>query len=59
MEWSGQIEYVKAIWKEFEVDGVEAGLTRGYGPLQFLKVCLLVSEDSSLLFAAVLYILFT
>lgn len=38
MEWSGQMEYVKANWKEFEVDGVEAGLTTGYGPLQFLKV---------------------
>lgn len=40
MEWSGQMEYVKANWKEFEVDGVEAGLTTGYGPLQFLKVFL-------------------
>lgn len=38
MEWSGQMEYVKANWKEFEVDGKEAGLTTGYGPLQFLKV---------------------
>lgn len=40
MEWSGQMEYVKANWKEFEVDGKEAGLTTGYGPLQFLKVCI-------------------
>jgi serine carboxypeptidase-like clade 4 len=38
MEWSGQMDYAKANWKEFEVDGVEAGLTTGYGPLQFLKV---------------------
>jgi len=56
MEWSGQIEYVKANWKEFEVDGVEAGLTTGYGPLQFLKVCLLISEGSSL-FLPLLYVL--
>lgn len=40
MEWSGQMDYVKANWKEFEVDGKEAGLTTGYGPLQFLKVCI-------------------
>jgi serine carboxypeptidase-like clade 4 len=38
MDWSGQIEYAKADWKKFEVDGEEAGLTTGYGPLQFLKV---------------------
>jgi len=38
MDWSGQIEYAKADWKMFEVDGEEAGLTTGYGPLQFLKV---------------------
>jgi len=38
MDWSGQIEYAKADWKHFEVDGEEAGLVTGYGPLQFLKV---------------------
>ncbi|KAG0565772.1 hypothetical protein M758_7G013600 [Ceratodon purpureus] len=38
MDWSGQIEYAKADWKKFEVDGEEAGLTTGYGPLQFVKV---------------------
>ncbi|XP_073387740.1 serine carboxypeptidase-like isoform X2 [Physcomitrium patens] len=38
MDWSGQVEYAKAGWKSFEVDGEEAGLTTGYGPLQFLKV---------------------
>lgn len=40
MDWSGQIEYAKADWKKFEVDGEEAGLTTGYGPLNFLKVLL-------------------
>jgi len=38
MDWSGQVEYAKADWKHFEVDGEEAGLVTGYGPLQFLKV---------------------
>jgi len=42
MDWSGQIEYAKADWKKFEVDGEEAGLTTGYGPLQFLKVLFLL-----------------
>lgn len=38
MEWSGQMGYAKSVWKEFQVDGKEAGLTKGYGSLQFLKV---------------------
>lgn len=38
MPWSGQMGYAKAVWKEFQVDGKEAGLTKGYGSLQFLKV---------------------
>jgi serine carboxypeptidase-like clade 4 len=38
MDWSGQIEYAKADWKAFEVDGKEAGVFTGYGPLNFLKV---------------------
>jgi serine carboxypeptidase-like clade 4 len=45
MEWSGQMGYAKSVWKEFQVDGKEAGLTKGYGSLQFLKVFhLLVSS---------------
>jgi serine carboxypeptidase-like clade 4 len=42
MDWSGQVEYAKADWKHFEVDGEEAGLVTGYGPLQFLKVHFLI-----------------
>ncbi|KAG0598963.1 hypothetical protein M758_12G115800 [Ceratodon purpureus] len=39
MDWSRQIEYAKADWNKFEVDGEEAGLTTGYGQsLKFLKV---------------------
>jgi serine carboxypeptidase-like clade 4 len=46
MDWSGQIEYAKADWKKFEVDGEEAGLSTGYGPLQFLKVIFAFSRFS-------------
>ncbi|KAG6550604.1 hypothetical protein Mapa_007857 [Marchantia paleacea] len=38
MDWSGQIEYAKAGWNPFKVDGVEAGSVTGYGPLNFMKV---------------------
>ncbi|CAM6021973.1 unnamed protein product [Sphagnum balticum] len=38
MDWSGQIEYAKADWQAFTVDGHEAGVFTGYGPLNFLKV---------------------
>ncbi|KAL3695781.1 hypothetical protein R1sor_009857 [Riccia sorocarpa] len=38
MDWSGQIQYAKAGWKPFKVDGEEAGSVTGYGPLNFLKV---------------------
>jgi len=38
MDWSGQIEYAKADWEAFTVDGHEAGVFTGYGPLNFLKV---------------------
>ncbi|CAM6097356.1 unnamed protein product [Calypogeia fissa] len=38
MDWSGQIEYAKADWKTFEVEGEKAGLVTSYGPLSFLKV---------------------
>ncbi|KAG8387675.1 hypothetical protein BUALT_Bualt02G0046000 [Buddleja alternifolia] len=38
MEWSGQKEFVAASTTPFSVDGVEAGLHKGHGPLTFLKV---------------------
>lgn len=38
MEWSGQKEFVAAPTIPFTVDGVEAGLQKGHGPLTFLKV---------------------
>jgi hypothetical protein len=50
MDWSGQIEYAKADWQAFTVDGHEAGLFTGYGPLNFLKVCFSpVQHDDCLL----------
>lgn len=38
MEWSGQKEFVAAPTTPFSVDGVEAGLQKGHGPLIFLRV---------------------
>ncbi|KAL2239389.1 UNVERIFIED_CONTAM: Serine carboxypeptidase-like 48 [Sesamum indicum] len=38
MEWSGQKQFVAAPTTPFSVDGVEAGLQKGHGPLTFLKV---------------------
>ncbi|KZV47203.1 serine carboxypeptidase-like [Dorcoceras hygrometricum] len=38
MTWSGQKKYLGAPMIPFSVDGVEAGLQKGYGPLTFLKV---------------------
>ncbi|XP_073286595.1 serine carboxypeptidase-like [Primulina huaijiensis] len=38
MTWSGQEKYLGASMIPFSVDGVEAGLQKGYGPLTFLKV---------------------
>ncbi|KAL8496529.1 hypothetical protein ACS0TY_020290 [Phlomoides rotata] len=38
MEWSGQKQFVAAPTSSFSVDGAEAGLQKGYGPLTFLKV---------------------
>ncbi|KAL9171298.1 hypothetical protein ABFS82_04G199800 [Erythranthe guttata] len=38
MEWSGQKKFVAAPTGPFLVDGVEAGLQKGNGPLTFLKV---------------------
>lgn len=38
MEWSGQKQFVAAPTSSFSVDGVEAGLHKGHGPLTFLKV---------------------
>ncbi|KAL0436933.1 UNVERIFIED_CONTAM: Serine carboxypeptidase-like 48 [Sesamum radiatum] len=38
MEWSGQKEFVSAPTIPFSVDGLEAGLQKGHGPLTFLKV---------------------
>lgn len=39
MDWSGQMEYAKAPWRVFEVDGKEAGLVTGYQNVNFVKVC--------------------
>lgn len=55
MDWSGQVEYAKAGWKSFEVDGEEAGLTTGYGPLQFLKVLLPFSLTHNIGFKAAIF----
>ncbi|XP_073156661.1 serine carboxypeptidase-like [Henckelia pumila] len=38
MKWSGQKKYLAASTVPFTVDGAEAGLQKGYGPLAFLKV---------------------
>ncbi|KAL3518430.1 hypothetical protein ACH5RR_021019 [Cinchona calisaya] len=38
MEWSGQKDFLAAPNVSFTVNGVEAGLRKGYGPLTFLKV---------------------
>ncbi|KAL0390563.1 UNVERIFIED_CONTAM: Serine carboxypeptidase 3 [Sesamum calycinum] len=38
MEWSGQKKFVAAPTIPFSVDGLEAGLQKGHGPLTFLKV---------------------
>ncbi|KAL6516715.1 Serine carboxypeptidase-like 48 [Orobanche gracilis] len=38
MEWSGRRKFVAAKTSPFSVDGKEAGLQKGYGPLTFLKV---------------------
>ncbi|XP_073155993.1 serine carboxypeptidase-like isoform X2 [Henckelia pumila] len=38
MKWSGQKKYLAASTAPFTVDGAEAGLQKGYGPLAFLKV---------------------
>ncbi|KAK6138113.1 hypothetical protein DH2020_028153 [Rehmannia glutinosa] len=38
MEWSGQKKFVAAPMIQFSVDGLEAGLQKGHGPLTFLKV---------------------
>lgn len=38
MEWSGQKDFAAAATKPFVVDGAEAGLLKGHGPLTFLRV---------------------
>ncbi|KZV47202.1 serine carboxypeptidase-like [Dorcoceras hygrometricum] len=38
MEWSGQEKYIAASTVPFLVDGEEAGLQKGHGPLTFLRV---------------------
>lgn len=38
MEWSGQKQFAAAATTSFSVDGAEAGLQKGYGPLAFVKV---------------------
>lgn len=38
MEWSGQNNYLAAPATPFSINGVEAGLLKGNGPLEFLKV---------------------
>eukprot|EP00850_Spirogloea_muscicola_P003700 SM000015S01200 [mRNA] locus=s15:556823:559773:+ [translate_table: standard] len=38
IEWSGHDEYQKAAWLPFKVDGEEAGIGTGTGPLFFLKL---------------------
>ncbi|XP_075498932.1 serine carboxypeptidase-like [Primulina tabacum] len=38
MQWSGQEKYLAASTVPFSVDGAEAGLQKGYGPLTFLRV---------------------
>lgn len=38
LPWSGQIEYARAPWKKFEVNGIEAGLVTGFKNLNFVKV---------------------
>ncbi|XP_073156558.1 serine carboxypeptidase-like [Henckelia pumila] len=38
MEWNGQKGFVAARTVPFAVDGLEAGLQKGHGPLTFLKV---------------------
>lgn len=38
MEWAGQKNFVASSEVPFEVDGTEAGLMKGYGPLSFIKV---------------------
>lgn len=38
LTWSGQVEYARAPWRKFEVDGIEAGLVTGFKNLKFLKV---------------------
>lgn len=43
LPWSGQIEYARAPWKKFEVNGIEAGLVTGFKNLNFVKVCKLTN----------------
>ncbi|OWM70229.1 serine carboxypeptidase-like [Punica granatum] len=38
MEWSGKKKFVDSSEVTFEVDGVEAGVLKSYGPLSFMKV---------------------
>lgn len=42
MEWTGQQQYATAPDVPFMVNGTEAGLLKSYGPVSFLKVCLLL-----------------
>lgn len=39
MEWSGKKEFGAAPTSPFTVEGAEAGVLKGHGPLAFLKVC--------------------
>lgn len=41
MQWSGQKGFGASSDVPFLVEGSEAGLLKNYGPLTFLKVCLL------------------
>ena len=40
MEWSGQKKFGSSPTVPFVVDGAEAGLLKGHGPLTFLRVSL-------------------
>jgi len=42
MKWSGQKAFRTSPTMKFVVDGAEAGSLNSYGPLSFLKVCVLV-----------------
>lgn len=42
MKWSGKKAFGKSPTVKFVVDGSKAGSLNSYGPLSFLKVCVLV-----------------